>query len=386
MWKIPLFDIFFNNAEKKAVQEVLHSGWLTMGEVTKRFEQKFADFIGSKHAVAVSSCTAALHLANLSLEIGSGDEVICPSLTFVAGANSILYADAIPIFADITGMDNFCISPKEIELKITAKTKAIQVMHYAGFPCDMDAIKQIADTHHLSIIEDCAHAPGADYKGRKCGTIGDIGCFSFFSNKNMTTGEGGMLTTDNDLIAKKVRMMRSHGMTTVTLDRHKGHAFSYDVLKQGFNYRIDEIRSAIGIAQLEKLPANNRRRHELKQRYIDRLIDSPMLTIPFNGLHEAPDETSVDHIFPILLNTGIDRHRFMTYLKKCGIQSSIHYPPTHKFSYFKNRWGNNHSLPMTEQVAKREVTLPLFPSLENKDIDYITQSILSYEDRMEALS
>ena len=226
MWEIPLFDIGFNEKEMIAVQKVLSSGWLTMGEQTEMFEREFADFINVKHAIAVSNCTAALHLANLALGIGENDEVLCPSLSFVAGSNSIVYTGAKPVFADITDLSDFNISPVDIEKKVSARTKAIQIVHYAGNPCDMDHIMEIARKHGLSVIEDCAHAPGSEYNGRKCGAIGDIGCFSFFSNKNMTTAEGGMITTNSDDLAKKIKLMRSHGMTAMTLDRHKGRAFS----------------------------------------------------------------------------------------------------------------------------------------------------------------
>jgi dTDP-4-amino-4,6-dideoxygalactose transaminase len=375
MWKVPLFDISFDEKEVIAAQEVLRSGWLTMGEITQEFEQLFAEFTGVKHAIAVSSCTAALHMANRALEIGQGDEVICPSLTFVAGANSIVYTGAQPVFADITSLNDFSISPQDIETNITPRTKAIQVVHYGGYPCDMDQIMDLAKTHQLHVISDCAHAIGAEYKGKMLGSIGDIGCFSFFSNKNMTTGEGGMITTNNDELAAKIRLMRSHGMTTLTLDRHKGHAFSYDVVELGFNYRIDEIRSAIGIVQLEKLPSGNYRRRELSKMYREKLSDIDGLEIPYKNNYGS----SSHHIFPVFLDKNIDRHNFMKHLKDKGIQTSIHYPPIHQFEFYQRNFGNKEGvLPLTEDIAKREVSLPLYPSMGDEDVTYVCDIAIEY--------
>ena len=375
MWKIPLFDIGFNEKETVAVQKVLSSGWLTMGDQTERFEREFADFINVKHAIAVSNCTAALHLANLSLNLGENDEVICPSLSFVAGSNSIVYTGAKPVFADITDLNDFNISPEDIERKIGARTKAIQVVHYAGNPCNMDHIMEIANKHGVYVIEDCAHAPGSKYNGQYCGTIGDIGCFSFFSNKNMATAEGGMITTNNDDLAKRIRLMRSHGMTTMTLDRHKGRAFSYDVVELGYNYRIDEIRSAIGIVQLGKLEDCNIRRCEIDQIYRERLADVYSIKVPFNIEYGV----SSHHIFPILLDKEVNRQEFMEYLKNNGIQTSIHYPPIHLFDYYRRNFGYDEGmLSITEEVAKREVTLPLYSSMKNEDVHYVCDVISEY--------
>lgn len=375
MWKIPLFKISFDAKENEAVCAVINSLWLTMGEVTERLERRFAEFAGAKHAIAVSSCTAALHLANLSLDIGEGDEVICPSLTFVAGANSILYTGAKPIFAEITSLGDFNISPVDIEKKITKRTRAIQVLHYAGFPCDMDRVLDIAKRYNLRIVEDCAHAIGAEYNGKMCGVIGDIGCFSFFSNKNMTTGEGGMITTNNDELAKKIRLMRSHGMTSLTLDRHHGRTINYDVVELGFNYRIDELRSAIGIVQLEKLPANNIRRKEIVELFRKRLMEISGIEFPFCNSYGV----SSNHIHPSLLGKGINRYEFINHMKQKGIQTSIHYPPIHLFDFYRRSFGYNEGmLPLTEEVAKRELTLPLYPSMKDDDVHYVCDRIIEF--------
>jgi dTDP-4-amino-4,6-dideoxygalactose transaminase len=236
----------------------------------------------------------------------------------------------------------------------------------------MDEIMDIARLHGLAVVEDVAHAPGAAYRGKKLGTIGDVGCFSFFSNKNMTTGEGGMIVTDNDDLAEKIRLLRSHGMTTLTLDRHKGHAHSYDVLDLGYNYRIDEIRAAIGIEQLKKLEKNNEARKNIVSLYRNFLQDIAEVTIPFSNDVDEP----AFHIFPILLEPNIDIELFRKKLREKGIQTSVHYPPIHLFTFYRQRFGYQEGLlPITEAIAKREVTLPLYPQMEPSAVAYIVDEI-----------
>jgi dTDP-4-amino-4,6-dideoxygalactose transaminase len=370
--RIPLSDLDYGGEEQQAVKDVVERRWLTMGALTKQFESQFADFIGVKHALAVSNGTQALHLACLALGIGPGDEVIVPSLTFVATANAVLYTNADVRFAEVIGEGDLNISPRDIERRITPKTKAITVVHYGGYPCQMPEILEIARRHNLSVIEDAAHAPGASLEGHSLGTWGDIGCFSFFSNKNMATGEGGMLVTNRDDLAEKVKLMRSHGMTTLTLDRHRGHAYTYDVVELGYNDRIDEIRSALGLVQLSKLEGNNARRKTISERYWSGLTgpDFDGLGLPFK---DAPGQSS-HHIFPILLPADVDRQRFMGTMRAKGIQTSIHYPPIHHFSYYRRRYPGI-SLPITEALAAREVTLPLYPRMSDEDVDFVLVSV-----------
>lgn len=371
-WRVTLSEPDLGPEESQAALAVLRSRWLTMGAVTQAFEQKFAEYCGAKHAIAVASGTAALHLAHWALGIGPGDEVICPALTFVATANAVLYCRATPVFADISGFDNLNISPEAIRQKISPRTRCITVMHYGGYPCDMQAIHEIAGEHNLAVIEDACHAIGAEYQGKKCGTLGDIGCFSFFSNKNMVTGEGGMLVTDNAALAQKLRLGRSHGMTTMSWDRHQGHASSYDVVDLGFNYRLDEIRAALGQAQLGKLEANNRRRRELTRRYQNHLHQLPGLELPFVN-HAA---SSAFHLFPILLPPSCDRSRFVEEMKRRGIQTSVHYPPVHRFQYYQKLFQHAAgTLPLTEEASRREVTLPLHPLMTIEDVDFVCQAI-----------
>jgi dTDP-4-amino-4,6-dideoxygalactose transaminase len=370
-WRVPLADLEYGQEEEAAVLNVLRSKWLTMGGITQEFEAQFSRYLGVKHAIAVSNATEALHLACLALGIGPGDEVITPSLSFVATSNVVLYTGADVRFADVIGMDDLTIDPEDIRRRITSKTKAIIVMHYAGYPCKMNEIFSIAREFNIPVIEDAAHSPGASLDGKFLGTWGAIGCFSFFSNKNLSTGEGGMLVTDKDEIAEKVKLLRSHGMTTLTYDRHRGHAHSYDVVDLGYNYRIDEIRSALGIEQLKKITKNNSRRKELTDYYWHVLAKSGV-GLPFR----KRDGVSAYHIFPMILPEGSDRKLFMDNMRANGIQTSIHYPPTHRFSYYQTRY-RELSLPKTEHISEREVTLPLYPSMQFAQVDLVAETVMN---------
>ena len=369
-WQVPLSDLSYGEEEYRAALDVLESGWLTMGAVTERFERAFAECLGGRHAIAVSNATAALHVANLVLGVGPGDEVIVPSLSFVATANAVKYANATPVFADIRGEEDLCISPEAIRAKITPRTKAIVVMHYGGYMCDMPAILAIAKEHDLTVIEDAAHAPGAELNGKKAGTWGEIGCFSFFSNKNLVTGEGGMIVTDRDDLAEQMRLLRSHGMTSLTWDRHRGRAHSYDVVALGYNYRIDELRSALGLVQLEKLADNNRRRRTISEHYRSELAKLGFLSLP----HSSHPGLSAAHLFPVLLDPGAERQGFIKSMHARGIQTSVHYPPIHQFSLYRQDGGSPY-LPMTEQIALREVTLPLYPTLNDAQVELVIKSV-----------
>jgi dTDP-4-amino-4,6-dideoxygalactose transaminase len=279
---------------------------------------------------------------------------------------------AKPVFVDITSLSDLNLSCDDLENKITPKTKAIMVVHYGGFLADMERIKKIAKKYNLFVIEDAAHAIGAKFNSKMAGGIGDVGCFSFFSNKNMATGEGGMVVTNRDKFAQKIRLLRSHGMTSLTWDRHKGHAYSYDVTELGYNYRMTEMNAALGIEQLKKLRSSNRKRKSLIKIYVENLEGTKGLFIPF--LNYPRD--SAFHLFPIILDQNVNREKFMDFLKRAKIQTSIHYPPIHKFSYYqKNFREPENYLLSTEYVGRHEVTLPLHPLLEKKDILFVCDLI-----------
>jgi len=369
MYTIPLFDINFDINEEEAIISVLKSKWLSMGPKCEEFESSFSTLIDANYALAISNCTHALHLALETIDIHRGDEVIVPSLTFVATVNAIKYLDAIPVFADINSYEDLTISPSDIEKKITPKTKAIIVMHYGGFPCDMSTVIQIAKKYNLRIIEDAAHAPYSEYNSIKLGTIGDIGCFSFFSNKNISTGEGGMLVTNNIEFYEKAKLLRSHGMTSMSYQRSLGHATEYDVTSIGFNYRLDDIRSAIGCEQIKKLVPDLFKRKEIRNRYIDGLHKLTDIIIPF----KENENFVSNYIFPIVLRNSnrFNRDRIREFLHSKGIQTSIHYPAVHKFSIYNN----STSLPITEYTSDNEITLPMYASLSVEQINSIVMSI-----------
>ncbi|MEN6621733.1 MAG: DegT/DnrJ/EryC1/StrS family aminotransferase [Smithella sp.] len=370
---IPLFDLNYGPEEEEAVLRVLHKKWLTMGEEIEAFEHEFAEYLGVKHALAVSSCTTALHLANIAAGVQQGSEVICPSLTFAATVNAIIYAGGIPVFADVVSLDDWTISPKEIAKKITSKTKAVVVMHYGGFACQMAEILKIAHDNNIKVIEDAAHAPGSTYRENKLGSIGDISCFSFFSNKNISTGEGGMICTNNDDYASLIKIMRSHGMTSSTIDRHRGHSFSYDVTTLGYNYRLDEIHAALGRAQLKKLDKGNCCRRKLALRYKAGIEKISKIKLPFTDCQEKANY----HIFPVLLDESIDRNHLMTYLRELGIQTSIHYPSIHNFSFYRQHY-KAYDLKLTDYISEHELTLPMYANMKNEQIDFITENICRY--------
>ena len=369
---IPLIELPISERESKAVQAVLQSGWLTMGDVTGELEREFADFVGAEHAVAVNSGTAALHLAHRALGIGPGDEVICPSLSFVATANAILYVGATPVFVDVVGSCDLTLDPPAVEAAITPRTRGIVAMHYGGNPCDMEALTSIANQRGLFMIEDAAHAPGAATGGRMCGAWGDIGCFSFYSNKNLTTGEGGMATTHSADLAERMRLLRSHGMTASAVERHRGSASAYDVVDLGYNYRLDEMRAALGLEQLRGLADRNARRRQLAGKYLERLGDCEGLELPFGAANLAE---SACHLFPVLLDRGIDRDEVAEILRAEGVQSSVHYPAIHQLQYYRERF--QYSLPKTEDIAAREITLPMFASMSEEQVDRVARCLRS---------
>jgi dTDP-4-amino-4,6-dideoxygalactose transaminase len=371
MWKVQLFKLNYDEKESQAVKEVVDSGWITMGEKSKTFEENFSTLLGENaHSVAVSSATAALHMSLLALGIKAGDEVIIPALTFVADINVVRIVGATPVLADCSSYENWNMSAQTIEAQITDKTKAVIIVHFAGYPCEMDAIVKLCQDKNIALIEDCAHAPGAKYKNQSCGTFGDYGCFSFFTNKNLSVGEGGMLTTKDEELAQQARYFRSHGMTALTLDRHKGRAITYDVAQSGLNYRIDEMRSALGLIQMDKLKHANAQRKILVERYIKELDGIQGFTIPFTKLEECE---SVYHIFPILLDSHVDRIALIGKLKEDGIQSSIHYPAFKDFTAFKDLGLNE--APIAEEIALRELTLPLYPTMSIEEVQLVCNSL-----------
>lgn len=380
MWKIQLAELNYNHLEVEEVCKIISSKWLTMGEKTQEFENNFSNLIGPNiKSLGVSSGTAALHLALLAGGIKKGDDVIVPALTFIADANVVKIVGANPIPADCDSMNCWNMSLDSIKRVITSNTKAIILVHYAGYPCEISEIVSYCEDRNIFLIEDVAHAPGAIIDGKKCGSFGDVGCFSFFSNKNLAVGEGGMLTTSSSKIYKKLKHLRSHGMSSLTLDRHKGRAATYDVIEPGLNYRIDEIRSALGCVQLDKLSDGNLKRKLLTERYVLNLKNSDV-ELPF--LTTKAGSVSAHHIMPILLPKYAERISVIEQLKNEGIQSSIHYLGLWDFLAYEHLFDKN-IYPFAHDICARELTLPLFPGMSLDQVDEVTTNLLKILDNYE---
>ena len=378
MWRVQLHKINYDEREYQAVKEVLDSGWLSISEKTLAFEAAFSGFLGNgTKCLALSNCTAALHMALLALDIKDGDEIITPSLTFIADQNVSLMNGAKNVLADISSMEDWSVDPDDIEARITPATKAVMIVHYAGFACDMERITALCKKHGLLLIEDCAHSPGADYKGQPLGTFGDISAFSFFANKNIAVGEGGMVVTRNADLYEKLRLLRSHGMSVPSFDRYKGRAVSYDVQSPGLNYRIHEISSALGLVQLKKLEDANEKRKKLTEHYYSRLDKNPSVSIPFKPFSRGKPNY---HIMPILLSEKIDRAAVIESMKQDGVQTSIHYPAIQNFNAYR---GKVNSTPKAEYVCAHELTLPLYPTMTAEEVDIVCDALVSGIDKSE---
>ena len=372
-WTIQLCELNYGKEETEAVNRVLISEWLTMGMECEEFEKEFTHYIGhSQQGVFVSSATAALHLILMGHGVGPRDEVIVPALTFVSDANVIAQLGAKPVFADSTSLLNFNVSIEDILAKITHRTKAIVVVHFAGFPQDLTKLKQVCDTKGILLVEDCAHAPGASLNGRFCGTMGHCSFFSFFSNKNLAVGEGGMIFAENKVLADRLRLMRSHGMSAATLNRHLGRSSTYDVLHVGLNYRPDEIRGALGRAQLKKLSEGNEIRRKLFARY-SYLLRGTQISVAFG--EKTYDGISSYHIMPVILPATASRESVMTAMRASKIQTSIHYPSFKDFKAYKD-YAKHCDTPTSDQICARELTLPLHPRMSLQDVDQVVSELL----------
>ena len=363
-WKVPLADLRLSEAEIEVVGDTLRSGWLSMGPETERFESAFAKYTGAEFALAVTNGTAALHLACAAVGFGAGDEVIVPSLTFVATANAVAYTGARPVFADIAGLGAPWLSADACEAAITERTAGVLAVDYGGHSGEIEALRALCERRGLVLLEDAAHAAGSRLGGTHLGRFGRAGAFSFFSNKNLAVGEGGAIVTDDADLAARMRLLRSHGMTTLTWERHRGHAASYDVVAPGFNYRIDEPRAALAGARLAHLDRENQQRAGLDARYRELLADVPGLTLT---LDSEEGLSSAHHLFTVVLDPGIDRDAFRAALARQGIQTSVHYPAIHHFTIYRD---GAPELPLTDAYSSRAVTLPMFAhmSLEQQDL------------------
>jgi dTDP-4-amino-4,6-dideoxygalactose transaminase len=352
--------------EMAALAAVIESGWVTMGDRVREFEQAFARLHEADDSIAVSSCTAALHLILHALGIGPGDEVLVPSLTFVATANSVLYVGARPVFVDIASPEVPLMSLDEAESKCTARTKAVIIVHFGGYLANHDAWQSFARRKGLLLIEDAAHAPGLP----AAGTLGEAAAFSFYGNKNMTTAEGGAIIARSRPLREAIRRARCHGMTSGTRQRLVSRSPDYDVTMLGFNYRMDELRAAVGLVQLNRLPEWNDIRRRLSLRYRQLIAEHcPSVMVPFTN-----SWPSAHHLMPVVLPPAIRRQAVIDRLRKRGIQTTVHYPPVHRLTFY-NDLDPKSCLPRTEEFAGRELTLPLHPRMTPATVELVVKSL-----------
>lgn len=372
---LPFNRYSYDEHEKNAVMQVLESDWITTGPRTKEFEKMFADYIGCKHAIALNSCTAGLHISLIAYNIGKGDEVIVPDITFTATANVVIHAGATPVIVDIDS-DTLNISIEDIKRKITNKTKAIIPVHMAGQPCDMDKIHEIAKEYNLKVIEDAAHATEAWYKNKKIGNISDVTAFSFYATKNLSTAEGGMLTTNDDQLAEKLRVLSLHGLSKDAWKRYSNEGYKhYDVIYPGFKYNMTDIQSALGIEQLKKISEFGKIRNYHKDLYDSMLGDIPQIEL----IKEIDDIVHARHLYIVKLKTEklkVTRDQFMNMMIAENIGVSVHFIAIHKHSYYKNTFDlKDTDFPEANKATESIISLPFYPRLTDDDISYVCNKI-----------
>ena len=369
---VPFSRPWIDDTEIEAVSQVLASKWISTGNRVREFERSFAEYLGAKHAIAVSSCTAALHLSLVVAGIGSGDEVITTPYTFTATAEAIRYVGAKPVFVDINP-DTLNIDTSKIEQAVTPRTKAILPVHIAGIACDMDAIQDICRNHNLVLIDDAAHAIPTEYKGQSIGNIGDLSAFSFYANKNLTTGEGGMITTNNDAFAEPLRTMRLHGIDKDAWSRQSQRdIWRYDITTEGYKYNMTDIQAAMGLCQLMKLNKQHERRRNFAQIYQTELAKFPQISTPV--IPDNPREHSW-HLYIIQLQNG-KRDEFVASLSEANVECSVHYIPLHLFEFYQEKYGYRvGDFPYAEAAYERVVSLPLHPGLTDGDIHTVVAAI-----------
>lgn len=357
--------------EIDAVRAVLESGWLTTGERVQEFERAFAAAVGAKHAVALNSCTAALHLALESIGLGPGDEVILPAYTFAATAEVVLYFGAKPVLVDVDAR-TFNIDPASVAAAVTDRTKAIIPVHFGGLAADLDALRAIAAPHGVAIVDDAAHAFPSRYRGRVIGSISDVTCFSFYATKTITTGEGGMLCTDDDARAAHCRIMALHGISHDAWKRYRAEgSWYYEVVAPGYKYNMTDIAGALGIAQLAKAPAMRARRQEIAARYHEAFKDFPFELPAFDD----PNDHSW-HLYALRLARGADRGAFIEELRRSGIGASVHFIPLHLHPFYRDRYGfTPASFPVSSAEFEREVSLPIYSSMTDADVDAVIAAV-----------
>jgi len=371
---LPYGHQWVDEADIQAVVEVLRSDWLTTGPKVAEFERAFADFVGAKEAVAVNNGTAALHTAMYVVGVGPGDEVIVPPMTFASSANCIVFQGGTPVFADVDP-GTLLIDPAQVEAKITPRTKAIIAVDYTGQPCDYDALRTIADRHKLLLVADASHALGGSYKGRPVGALADLSAFSFHPVKPITTGEGGMITTDDPGLAQRMRVFRNHGITTDHRQREQQGSWFYEMVDLGYNYRLTDLQCALGISQLHKLSEWVKRRQEIAQRYDEAFAGIPAV----EPLEMRNDVSHAYHLYMIRLDLAqlrVTRAKVFSALRAEGIGVNVHYIPVHLHLFYRERFGTGPGLcPVAETAYERLITLPLFAVMRDQDVEDVIEAV-----------
>jgi perosamine synthetase len=371
MFNIPITKPYLGEEEKQVVSQVIESGWVSQGPKVAEFEERFAEYVGARYAVATTSCTTALHAALAVSGLGHGDEVIVPSLSFIATANSVVYCNAIPVFADIDP-ETCNIDVEKIEGAITKKTKAVMPVHQMGLPADLDAIQKIANKYNLIVIEDAACAIGSEYKGKKIGGHGNIACFSFHPRKIITTGEGGMITTDDPEIAARLRRFRHHGMSVSDIERHVANKIIIETYPDlGYNYRMTDIQAAMGLEQVKRLPFIIKTRRQIAGIYDEALSKIPYVRVPQVPTYAFHNYQS--YWIELLESAPVDRNMLMSKLLEKGIATRRGIMAIHMEPYYKDY--SRQSLPTTEKITMNTVLLPLYPTLSSEEQSYITNSL-----------
>jgi dTDP-4-amino-4,6-dideoxygalactose transaminase len=372
-WKVPLTAPSLDVEEEAAAIRVLRSGWLSIGPEVEAFEREFAETLGSRYAIATANATDALALCYDAVGVDESEQVAMCALTFVASLNVALRRGEVPLLIDITSEDDLTMSVADLAEKISPSTRLVVTMPYGGFAPDMNGLMAVAAESRVAVIEDACHGLLGTYQGRQLGTIGAAGVFSFYANKNMTTGEGGMIVTNDRAIAERVRLMRNHGMTRTSHEHHGGTAQLYDVKIAGHNFRMDEIRAAIGRAQFRKLPSLNQRRRENSLKMRGLLSEAcPELRIPFS---QADQSSSAHHVFCAILPERCNRSDFMQRMADRGVQTSVHYRPLHRFSHTLGLWEKTPHLPVLERIENQIVTLPLGPDMTEEQILILVEAV-----------
>jgi len=378
---IPFHRAALGEEEVQSVSEVIRSGWLTMGAKTVEFERQFASYIGAKYAIAVSSCTAGLHLALEAIGIAEGDEVLVPTTTFTATAEVVTYFGARPVLVDVD-QKTLNLDVADAERKVTARTRAIIPVHFGGQPCDLDAIQALADLRHLHVVEDAAHALPSEYHGKRIGTISELTVFSFYATKTLCTGEGGMVTTDNEAYAQRIQMMRLHGISRDAWKRYSAEgSWYYEVIEAGYKYNFTDLQAALGMAQLAKCGAMQETRRSIAERYTRAFSSNPSFEVP----EMLPDRTTAWHLYVLRLrleHLRVNRDAFVRELAQAGVSVSVHFIPLHLHSFYQRAYGyKKGDLLVAEAQYHRCLSLPIYPGMTEEEVQYVISTVIELAAR-----